>query len=158
MSTIDPAGGSADLIFEQEEDGNGNYNAASAFNGTFYDIRIWDEVRSEPEIALNHLQKLDLTPSEVASLGLVANWQFDGFNGSNEVVDVVSNNNLSIGHATGTGFIASTPVEDLHISENATNGGEPALATSCPAIRIRRRMSLAMGLFLEGRRCRAVFG
>ena len=121
-ATIDPAGGTADLIFGQEEDGNGNFNAASAFNGTFYDIRIWDEARSEPEIALNHLQKLDLSPSEVASLGLVANWQFDGFDGSNEVVDVVSNNNLIIGHATGTGFIASTPVEDLHISENASGG------------------------------------
>ena len=46
----------------------------------------------------------------------------DGFNGSNEVVDVVSGNNLSIGHASGTGFTTSTPVEDLHISENATDG------------------------------------
>jgi len=30
--------------------------------------------------------------------GLLANWQMDGFNGSNQVVDVVSGNNLSIGN------------------------------------------------------------
>ncbi|MGB7329725.1 MAG: DUF642 domain-containing protein, partial [Rubripirellula sp.] len=85
----------------------------------FYDVRVWDEVRSEAEIGLNHQQKFD---SGSLPTGLVANWQMDGFNGSNEVVDVVSGNNLSIGHATGGGFTASTPVEDLHISENATVG------------------------------------
>ncbi|MEM7316863.1 MAG: DUF642 domain-containing protein, partial [Planctomycetota bacterium] len=48
------------------------------------------------------------------------------FNGSNEVIDIVTegttNNRLSIGHASGAGFTASTPVEDLHINENAGDG------------------------------------
>jgi hypothetical protein len=45
----------------------------------------------------------------------------DGFDGFNQVVDVVSGNNLSIGHASGTGFTSSTPVEDLHVEENGAN-------------------------------------
>ncbi|MEZ6057924.1 MAG: tandem-95 repeat protein [Planctomycetaceae bacterium] len=93
-----------------------------AARGTFYDVRIWDEVRSAAEISLNYQHKLDVTPVEAAAMGLVANWQMDGFNGSNEVVDIVSGNNLSIGHASGTGFTASTPVEDLHVAENASTG------------------------------------
>ena len=90
-----------------------------ALHGNIYDVRIWNEVRSEAEITLNHQHKFDggSLPS-----GLVANWQMDGFNGSNEVVDVVSGNNLSVGHASGAGFTASTPVEDLHIAENSANG------------------------------------
>ena len=108
------------LVFGQEQDAlGGGFDSSQVFQGTLYDVRIWDEVRSEAEISLNHQQKFDT--SSLPS-GLIANWQMDGFNGSNEVVDVVSANNLSIGHATGTGFIASTPVEDLHISENATDG------------------------------------
>ena len=37
--------------------------------------------------SLNYQQKLD---SGSLPSGLIANWQMDGFNGSNEVVDVVS--------------------------------------------------------------------
>ncbi|MFG0267342.1 MAG: LamG-like jellyroll fold domain-containing protein, partial [Rhodopirellula sp. JB055] len=89
------------------------------FHGTVYDFRLWEEVRTEPEIASNHQQKLD---SDNLPDGLIASWQMDGFSESNEVVDVVSGNNLSVGHATGFGFTTSTPVEDLHIDENAGTG------------------------------------
>ena len=124
-ATLD-AGGT--LLFGQEQDSlGGGFESEETFHGTLYDVRVWNEVRSEAEISLNHQHKLDITPAEATALGLVANWQMDGFNGSNEVVDVVSGNNLSVGHATGTGFTASTPVEDLHISENATNGSERRL-------------------------------
>ncbi len=92
---------------------------AQEFAGTIFDLRIWDEVRSEAEIALNYQQKLD---SGTLPSGLVANWQMDGFNGSNEVIDIVSGNNLSIGHAIGAGFTTSTPVGDLHVIENVANG------------------------------------
>ena len=108
------------LVFGQEQDGvETGFASDEVLSGTLYDVRIWNEVRTEAEIALNYQQKFD---SGSLPSGLVANWQMDGFNGSNEVVDVVSGNNLSIGHASGTGFTASTPVEDLHISENAING------------------------------------
>ncbi|MEO1528811.1 MAG: LamG-like jellyroll fold domain-containing protein, partial [Planctomycetota bacterium] len=111
------------LIFGQEQDSQGGgFESTEAFQGTLYDVRIWNDVRSEAEISLNYQQKLD--SSSIPS-GLVANWQME-FNGSNEVVDIVSEsgtpNRLSMGHATGTGFTASTPVDDLHISENAVEG------------------------------------
>ena len=111
-------GGSLILGMDQDTIGGG-FDSTQSFSGTVYDVRLWSEVRSEAEISLNYQQKLDPVG---APSSLIANWQMDGFNGSNEVVDVISGNNLSIGHATGTGFIASTPVDDFHISEDATNG------------------------------------
>ena len=112
------------LVFGNEQDSlGGDFSLSQELTGTLYDIRIWNSVRSEAEIALNYQHKLDSSnlPSD-----LIANWQMDGFNGSNQVVDVVSEsttpNRLSIGHASGSGFTASTPVEDLHVAENASNG------------------------------------
>lgn len=96
-----------------------SFDADEGIHGTYYDLRIWDEVRSAAEIELNYQQKFE---SANLPSGLIANWQMDGFNGSNEVVDVVSANNLSIGHASGAGFTASTPTDDLHISEHASDG------------------------------------
>ncbi|HBJ36030.1 MAG TPA: hypothetical protein DDZ51_15035, partial [Planctomycetaceae bacterium] len=108
------------LAFGNDQDSvGGGFSPDQEFSGTLYDFRVWNEVRSEAEIALNYQHKFD---SGSLPSGLVANWQMDGFNGSNQVVDVVSGNNLSIGHATGAGFIASTPVTDLHISENSPGG------------------------------------
>ncbi|MCB1759934.1 MAG: DUF4347 domain-containing protein, partial [Gammaproteobacteria bacterium] len=112
------AGGT--LVFGQEQDGiNSAFDSTQAFSGTLYDVRIWNEVRSVEEIALNYQQKID---SNDLPTGLVANWQMDGFNGSSEVVDIVSGNNLSIGHAGGAGFSASTPLGDLHVAEGVANG------------------------------------
>ncbi|MEP4681788.1 MAG: LamG-like jellyroll fold domain-containing protein [Rhodopirellula bahusiensis] len=107
------------LIIGQDADDAGDVYAANAFQGTLYDVRIWDQVRSDAEISLNYQNKFD---SGSLPTGLVANWQMDGFNGSSEVVDVVSGNNLSVGHAVGTGLSSSTPVDDLHVAENATDG------------------------------------
>ncbi|MGB7324719.1 MAG: DUF642 domain-containing protein, partial [Rubripirellula sp.] len=116
-ATLD-AGGTFMLGQEQDSQG-GSFESTEAFQGTLYDVRIWNEVRSEAEISLNYQQKFD---SGNLPSGLIANWQMDGFDGSNQIVDVVSGNNLSVGHATGAGFTASTPVNDLHISENAVGG------------------------------------
>ena len=55
----------------------------------------------KPRWRANYQQKLDVTPTEAAAMGLAANWQMDGFNGASQVVDIVSGSNLSIGHATG---------------------------------------------------------
>ncbi|TWU08136.1 LamG-like jellyroll fold domain-containing protein [Stieleria varia] len=109
----------AQLVVGQDPDDAGDFYSNNIFSGAIYDIRIWNQVRSEAEIALNYQHKFD---SGSLPTGLIANCLMDGFNGSNEVVDVVSGNNLSIGHATGVGFIASIPVGDLHISEHATDG------------------------------------
>ncbi|MCA9107765.1 MAG: DUF642 domain-containing protein, partial [Planctomycetales bacterium] len=110
---------SAIVIGQEQDSVNGGFSSLQTFRGTLYDVRIWNDVRTEPEIALNYQQKFDAgsPPS-----GLVANWQMDGFNGSNEVVDIVSGNNLGVAHASGIGFSSSTPVQDLHISEHAAGG------------------------------------
>ncbi|MDJ0779659.1 MAG: DUF4347 domain-containing protein, partial [Gammaproteobacteria bacterium] len=68
------------IIFGQEQDSlEGGFQVGQQFVGTFYDVRIWDEVRSASEITLGHGQKLD---SGNLPTGLIANWQMDGFNGS----------------------------------------------------------------------------
>lgn len=119
-ATVGGTTGAGEIVLGQEQDGIlDDFVANQSFSGTIYDVRIWDETRSETEIALDHQQ---LFNSNSLPGGLIANWQFDGFNGSGEVVDVVSGNNLSVGHATGTGFIPSTPMDTLHISENASAG------------------------------------
>ncbi|MEM7468629.1 MAG: LamG-like jellyroll fold domain-containing protein, partial [Pseudomonadota bacterium] len=140
------------FVFGQEQDGlNTGYDADQYFSGTYYDVRIWDNVRSEAEIALNYQSKLDLTTAEAASIGLVANWQMDGFNGSNQIVDIVSEsgtpNRLSIAHASGAGFTTSVPVEDLHILENAANG--TSVGYVMPAVPDGTNDVATDGLFLE---------
>ncbi|HBE69261.1 MAG TPA: hypothetical protein DDW52_14020, partial [Planctomycetaceae bacterium] len=107
------------VIGNEQDSIEGGFNTDAVLEGTVYDVRVWNDVRSDAEISLHYQQKFD---SGSLPDGLVANWQMDGFNGSNQVVDVVSGNNLSIGHATGTGFTASTPLGDLHVSENALDG------------------------------------
>ncbi|MGB5443026.1 MAG: DUF4347 domain-containing protein, partial [Gammaproteobacteria bacterium] len=107
------------FVFGQEQDSLlGGFDSDQYFSGTLHDVRLWSEVRSAEEIANNYQHKFD---SGSLPAGLIANWQMDGFNGSNEVVDVVGANNLSIAHA-GAGFTASTPDATLSVDENAFNG------------------------------------
>ena len=104
------------ILGQDQTSANFDFSANRAFSSTLYDVRIWDTVRSQADIQLNFQNKFD---SSSLPTGLIANWQMDGFNSAGDVVDIVSGNNLSVGHATGTGFIASTPVGELHISESA---------------------------------------
>ena len=115
---LDTTGGQ--FVFGQEQDGlDSGYTPGQRFDGTIYDVRIWDEVRSETEIAASLQQQF--APTNLPN-GLVANWQFGGFDSNGEVVEVVSGNNLSIRNATGPGFIDSTPVDDLIVDENSADG------------------------------------
>ena len=122
--TIDPGG---TLVFGQEQDSNGGgFDPDQVFSGTFFDVRVWDHVRTNSEIADGHQQKLD---PNITHNGLVANWQFDGFDTNNQVVDIVSannnalpDNNLTVAHVTEPGFTPSTPVDDLTVDENSSNG------------------------------------
>ncbi|MFK7888897.1 MAG: LamG-like jellyroll fold domain-containing protein, partial [Gammaproteobacteria bacterium] len=92
--TLDGSAGVGELVFGQELDSlSGGFESSEIFAGTYYDVRIWNEVRSEPEIALQYQNRLD---SGSLPTGLIANWQMDGFDGANQVVDVVSGNNLSL--------------------------------------------------------------
>ena len=112
------------FVFGQDQDGpDTGYESGQQFSGTIYDVRIWDGVRNATEIADNYQQKLD--PNDLPS-GLVANWQFDGFDNSGQVVEVVNGNNLSVRHVTGASgsgdFSASTLVDALNVDENSSDG------------------------------------
>ncbi len=142
-SALDTTNGQ--FVFGQEQDGlNSGYDPTQYFSGTLYDVRIWNEVRSAEEIALTWQQKFE--PGSLPA-GLVANWQMDGFNGSNEVVDVVSGNNLSIAHATGAGFTHADPVDALNVDENSANGTHVAYVI--PSDAEDHNDLVADGLFLE---------
>ena len=119
------------FVFGQEQDvQDSGYDSTQYFSGTFYDVRIWNDVRTAGEIGQYYQQELGLTPAEAAAIGLVANWQMDGFDGSNQVVEIVSGNNLSIAHASGTGFTAGTVDSQLSISENSANGSHVGFVTA----------------------------
>lgn len=138
--------GSGTLVYGNEQDSvGGGFGTTSVLSATLYDVRIWDEARSDAEVALNYQHKFDAgsLPSR-----LVANWQMDGFNGSNEVVDIVAGNNLSVGHASGGGFTASTPIDDLHVAENAANG--TSVGHVVPNDPDFSNDIVSDGLFLEG--------
>ena len=119
-NTIAGSAGNGGLVFGNDQDSvGGGFEADQAFQGTFFDVRIWDSFRTEAEIQQFQNQKLD--PANLPA-DLLANFQFDGFNESGQIVEVVSGNNLTVAHASGTGFIASTPIADLNIDEHSSNG------------------------------------
>ena len=116
------AGG--ELVLGQEQDSMlGGFQANQVISGTYYDVRLWNEVRTEAEIAGNHQHKLYTdTPSATPGATLIANWQMDGFTASGEVLDVVAGNNLSVGRASGEGFTTGNATAEIQVFENAVNG------------------------------------
>ncbi|WP_149498954.1 DUF4347 domain-containing protein [Roseiconus lacunae] len=143
--------GGGEFVLGNDQSGlDSGYQADRSLHGTFYDVRLWNEARSDAEISLNYQHKLDLTPAEATASGLIANWQMV-FNGSSEVIDIVSegttNNRLQVSHASGTGFSPSTATADLHVSETSTNGtsvGFIVPSQSAPSVDL-----VSDGLFLE---------
>jgi len=125
-------GGTLILGMEQDSPG-GDFELSEVLSGTLYDVRLWNTVRAEHEIAASHNQRFDTArlPDE-----LIANWQMDRLSGDSKVVDVVSGNQLAIRHTTATGFTASTPVTGLTVTEGAANGtvlGSLMVSTTAPA-------------------------
>jgi len=113
-NTLDAGG---DLVIGNEPASpGGSLQPDLAFHGSLYDIRIWNDVRTETEIAQTYQQKLDVTPADAANIGLLGNWQMDGFNSSGEIVDIVAANNLS------TDNIAPPLVRHLSGWTNASAG------------------------------------
>ncbi|MFK8030204.1 MAG: LamG-like jellyroll fold domain-containing protein, partial [Gammaproteobacteria bacterium] len=88
--------GGGELTLGNDQDSLGaGFDASQAFRGTFYDVRIWDEVRSAAEIGLNYQNTFD---NGSLPDGLIANWQMNALAGTygNEIVDVVSGNDLIV--------------------------------------------------------------
>jgi hypothetical protein len=116
--TIDAVSGRF-VLGNDQDTLDGGYDVDQRFAGTFYDARVWSEARSAIEIEQDY-DKI-FSPTALPS-GLEANWQFDRFDGMGDVVEIVNGNNLSVEHATGNGFLPSTPVDDLNVDENSANG------------------------------------
>ena len=102
-ATLDTGG---TLLLGQDQDANGSdFGPNQVFSGAFFDVRVWDHVRTNSEIAEDHQQKLN---PNISHNGLIANWQFDGFDGT-EVVDIVGGNNLTVDHVAEPGFTPNIP-------------------------------------------------
>jgi len=111
--------GGGNLVLGQNNGSAGIDTSIRNFEGTYHDLRVWNTTRSESEIAINHQNKFD---SHTLPTDLVANWQMSGFNSSNQIVDVVNANHLTLKHAMFAGFEPNTPTDFLNINENSLNG------------------------------------
>ena len=112
------SGGTLVLGMEQDMPGGG-FETSEVLSGTLHDVRLWNVVRNAAEIEADHFYTLDTADLPDS---LIANWQMDGFDVGGEVVEVVGGNNLSVAHASGSGFSASTPNGVFRVSEHAANG------------------------------------
>ncbi len=102
------------LVMAQDQDIQlGNWNTTQLLSGVLYDARVYSAVLASGTIASNYA-------SDVAynSSSLIANWKFNSLSTGNVVIDTVSGNNLTLGHASGTGYTANTPTLTLSVAEN----------------------------------------
>jgi hypothetical protein len=87
------------------------------FEGTLHDVRIFDVVRSDSDIAAHFRSSL---PYDEANL--VANWTFDNAATDGVILDTVGGNNLTIQHAQFTGAIKSEAELLFTVDENSLDG------------------------------------
>ncbi|MBX2825310.1 MAG: cadherin-like domain-containing protein, partial [Gammaproteobacteria bacterium] len=133
------------LVFGQEQDSvGGGFTTDEVFSGTYYETRIWSEVRSADEISLNYQHRLS---SGALPSALAAYWKMDGFNGSNEVVESVAAENLRIGNVVGSGFSTSSPAESLSVAENSADGS--SVSVVIPEDSVLHQDLVRDGRFLE---------
>ncbi len=105
------------IVLGQEQDSNaGSFDTTQVFDGTIYDVRIFNDARTAQEISDNAFGQVDASES-----GLVADWRMDDLSGG-VTTDAVSGHNLSVGNVTGTGWVASTPSLVTGLIEGAANG------------------------------------
>lgn len=115
LADIDSGG---TLVIGQDQDTvDGGYSALQRFSGTLYDVRVFSDVRTATEIRAGHLAELPRTES-----GLVAHWRFDDWHTDGTTTEAVSGNDLTLGHASGTGFVTSQPSLTFVMNENAATG------------------------------------
>ncbi|MEZ5670021.1 MAG: cadherin domain-containing protein [Alphaproteobacteria bacterium] len=105
------------IVLGQEQDSNGgSFDSGQVFDGTLYDVRVFNDVRTAQEIADNAFTQVDSTES-----GLVADWQMDSLSGGT-TADAVAGNDLTVGNVTGTGWTNSTPALSTTVTEGAADG------------------------------------
>ena len=127
-SGVDPGGqvaGGGTLIFGQDQDSLGaGFDSSQVFQGTLYDLRLFDDVRTAAEIAAHYRTELAHTEPN-----LVGNWNLAAIGtdeaGVQTLADQVAGNNLTVANVgTGSGFSSNRPALVLSIDENALDGTE----------------------------------
>ena len=111
------AGGGTLVMGNDQDSVDGGYDPAAEVAATLYDARIFNDVRTSTEIGDNYYTTVSSSES-----GLVANWTFNDLTTNGVVTDTVTGNDLTVKHASGGGFVTSTPVLTLEVNENVTNG------------------------------------
>ena len=110
--------GGGTLVVGNEQDGiDVGYDTASVLSATLYDVRVFDTVRSDAQIAANYRSTLLFDES-----GMVANWTFSDLSAAGVTTETVSGNNLTLKHVAEPGFTASNPGLHLVVDEGARNG------------------------------------
>ncbi|MEM7257256.1 MAG: LamG-like jellyroll fold domain-containing protein, partial [Pseudomonadota bacterium] len=113
-------GASGALVFGQDQDAvDGGYDTRQVFKGTMHDVRIWNEARSEAELAQSHRQKFH---TDALPASLIANWQMDGVDVSGDVVDIVSGAKLAESRVADPGFTSGNIEAQLIVAEHTPNG------------------------------------
>ncbi|MEZ5841019.1 MAG: LamG-like jellyroll fold domain-containing protein [Hyphomicrobiales bacterium] len=104
------AGGT--LVFGQEQDTvGGGFNASQIFDGTIYEVRIFDDVRTAQEIADNANSPIADPASEP---GLVADWQMTP-NGTGGIADLAGGHDLVL-------YNGAALATSVAVNENTANG------------------------------------
>lgn len=112
--------GDGSLIFGIDQDSQGGtFDVSQRFSGTLYDVRLWDAVRSDFDLSLDHARQYS---SGGLPSGLVADWQMAAFDVEGRVVDVVGSHLLRVGHANESAFEAGNSVAGLNVDESASAG------------------------------------
>lgn len=143
-ATLSGSANSAIVLGNHQGEIGGLYDPDTEFSGTYYGFRIWDQLRLESDVALNHRHSFQggAVPS-----GLLVDWQMNGLNGGNEVVDRVSGNNLRIGDAgDSVPWAASEVGTDLHVVEDASDG--TSIGHVVPGTAYPLRNIVSDGLFI----------
>jgi len=109
------------LLLGQDQNSSG-LDFEKSFNGTLYDIRIWEDVRTSSEIDEHHHHKFsNLNVPE----GLIANWQMTEIESGDTIRDLVNPfyNDLQIKNAgTLNGFVAGTATDLITVLESSADG------------------------------------
>lgn len=105
------------LVIGNDLDHFDGFSDLQYVEGTLHDIRIFDDVRTDAEIAASYESVL---PYDEANM--VANWRFGQLSSAGVVTEAVAGNNLTIKHTAEAGFTANAPELTLRVYENTATG------------------------------------
>ena len=111
------AGGGTLLIGNEQDTLGGGFDPNPYHSATIYDARLFSNVRTENDIAASYRSTLPYD-----EVGMIANWRFDDLSSDGVITDSVSGNNLTVRHASESGFTASDPSLTFQADENTIDG------------------------------------